>query len=398
MGQAWRVDFSAGGLIPNSKNLPTGTVHPPTIAQVFGLQKPHPISGNATVIVIDRFTSVPITSTAEAPYKTGRKVTLDVRHGALVTQHLQAMLASDGFKLRSAGGQSLKFTRDTDGRTVTVLALDFGSSIQSRQTTNLARQFNAMIHEVQDPVVIVNMSFVLIKCDVLQAIIQKHREEAGRRYTLDTYLDDLEVGKSPAERKAATTAKAIFQVDPKVNPLLKAIARAKLDLAKAQPKRTFVAVAASGNFDDEVEPLWPGAAESVISVGATNWLKRSPGLPLLRSRPGTGEPEIPAEHPWSSPGDATAVGEWYTLDTAQLSGQCASQAGNPQAVDPWCAVPANQLLAWPNFAYRGTSFSAPSLSALLASRLASGQAPSDLTRCLPDAKNLANQAVNTRCF
>ena len=60
---------------------------------------------------------------------------------------------------------------------------------------------------------------------------------------------------------------------------------------------------------------------------------------------------------------------------------------------PWCVASPSALTEWPNLAYRGTSFSAPSLTALLASRLTSTS-----VSCLPKANTLDNRPVDTSCF
>lgn len=394
MGQAWRTGFSTGGLIPDRNHLPSSTpAVVPTLANVFGLGRLElPPSGKVTVIIVDFFKTVDIRSAVDAPKDQAspgdRQVSLGFNHGALVLHHLTAMLQSDGFgKPTVLDDNSLKLTRG--GRTVTVIPLDF-SRYPMTDSRPISDELEQHLSKITDPLVLINMSFVMIRCDALRAIEARHHEGAAPegktsvrpvRYTLSSYLND-NAGKSAFARRAL--AEKIFSFSPSksgvlpTSDLLKTIASATATLnhGSGGERRRLVSIAASGNYGDPldgVDALWPGAEQSVISVGATTWK-------------GSGKPFGTAA--WANRGDTHAVGEWYTQNTGDLTALCTT------APTLCVASPDRLRQDWPRLAYRGTSFSAPSVTALLASRLTL-ETPSG---CLPDAAKMGNVDLDPTCF
>lgn len=341
LGQAWRVDFSTGGLIPRATYLPPDTVKPPILKDVF---KGLPISTtstmpNATIVVVDNFSPITVRSRRDAPVSTGQIVDLEVRHGALVRQHIVSLLESDGFKNVPAGSERWK----RSNRTITVRTLDY--SAFKGESAKMTEKINATLENIKDPVVLLNMSFVLIRCEALQTIQERNQRSLEQRYTTQSYLTEV------ANQRKISSDRAFrwtFEV-PADNPLLKKLAEWQRTFSKRN--RTFLAVASSGNHGARVPSglLMPASLPTVIGVGATNWQGGPPGLR--------------GEGNWSSPGDTQAVGEWYTLPPNTLAAGCP-----PSSAGPLCVATATDLRDWPNLAYRGTSFSAPAITSLLAAR------------------------------
>lgn len=412
LGQAWRSDFSTGGLMPDAAQLPADTFKPPTMAAVFPGLSPIPETGQKTaVIVLDRFQTTPVQVNSDAPAPWSPRsvqLSLDVRHGALVVQHLRAMLESDGFgpptmQPGPAGDIGrLIFTRGS--QSVTVAPLDI--TTVDGLTRPTAERFGALVKSLEQAghsTILVNLSFVLMSCRALRDIEARKAQlraqtalqpvallaqpPAARppaRYTLESYLKEAAGGQKSAEDLRAEVfgtgdlypngvGRSVPDIDASVtNPLLRALLLAQNSFT--QPGRQFVMVGAAGNYG-QIPYLMPGALTSLVSVGATTWDSQAPGLS--------------GEKGWSNYGDVSAVGEWFTLPQETLTGLCTGQPS-----DPWCVASPTALKDWPKFAYRGTSFSAPSVTALLASRLLPSHGP----ECLPTARGLQNGPVNISCF
>lgn len=398
LGQAWRVDFSTGGVIPNWRRAPVlaNTVYEPRLAKnpqgpgIFPkLGAPKMPASRTTIVVVDSFEPVEVRVTATAPDKPVPQrppLALKLRHGGLVVTHLKKLLLNDGFRPAGQSRDQLTFARDTQTVTIRWVSIDQAGTVPD-STQAIADRLLTILNEPDARAgnVIVHMSLALVPCPVLDSykhgVEQKAQLPSPERYPFSAFVEDV-VKLNPGLGRQGVL-RAMLQDAPTGEPLLVALddARRKVNDQNLRngTSHQFIAVASSGNFGLEISTL-PGARSGVISVGATSWTGGAPGLPGIQG-------EKP-ERNWSDQGNVSAVGEWFTLSTQALSEGCSP------SMRFWCVAPATDLKNWPNFAYRGTSFSAPSVTALLASRLPSVGA----AQCLPPSTVLSRRAVDTRCF
>lgn len=344
-GQAWHTDLTGGGISLDAQTL---DARPPTFDALYGFP-PTWLDGRAAdheVLVIDHFAPAPMA------LLTGQGVqTLPLNHGALVEAHLRALLESAGFTLLSR--QPLRYGRA--GRTVTLSRLDLATQVYRTKGLTagpvpsvvlaqaMTRQLQPTGKSVVPTDLVVNMSFAMIPCQAMTVFRDIRQTWAAaappRRYTLNTFLQDVAresgVGITDVQRELTTVSET--------EPLKRTVA----DLAAQRRERgaSFVAVSSSGNFGLKYATA-PGAFPDVISAGLQSW-NRQPATDL--------DGQV-----WPDAADVTVAGEWFTLPADQLARFC--RDGGTCVTDDVLQAPQRYAA----FAYRGTSFAAPTLSLFLA--------------------------------
>ena len=352
LGQAWRVDFSTGGLLPNEKNLSyqASVVGDPTMRRVFPTQTSGPEpegQRTVTIIVVDNFNLVPLKVKRDAPQSQGPVLAVRVKHGELVVSHLSAMLESD--RLQNIG--NLNFRRGP--RTVIIKKLQV---LPDSASTTARKQFTGQfVKEIQSALanpngdVVVNMSLAILPCPVLTGYKEAaaSADKQNSRLTFTDYLDRIRLLNPGLNGTTPELLELVLHRIPTDDPIVAGLIQArKLADSKKDQKLTYIA--SSGNFGLPISTM-PGGMTlpDVISVGATSWAGRPPGL--------TASPngQVKAEPNWSDAADFNSVGEWFRLSSKGLSQVCDSSCSSTE---------------WPQPVYRGTSFAAPSVAALMASR------------------------------
>lgn len=379
LGQAWRVDFSTGGVVPDAGRLrkEKQTVLEPRLMTdgsdrgIFSmLTLPKSLSTRTTIIVVDNFKPTEVKVSRNAP-QPGQVLRVKLQHGGLVVRHIWKLLEQDGFKA-DPRADIVTFRRGAQVVQLRPVEIESSGS-EPLETTAIAQRVSALVRASDNEHVIVQMSLALLPCKVLREYMDlaKTRSTSTERYTFSAFIAEV-VRRGTLGR--AEVLEQLLHRPPTDEPLIVALNDARTLVQKKG--FTFMAVASSGNYGLETSTL-PAVLGNVIGVGATTWQGGPPGLP---SRGAADKPE----GNWSDRGDVHAVGEWFTLPPKDLSDGCATKRF-------WCVVSATDLKQWPQFAYRGTSFSAPSVTALLASRLQS-------STCVPLAHGLADKDVDTTCF
>lgn len=348
-GQAWDPGrTTAGAILDADKYVATKNVYPPTVNNLFpDIPMKNAVAKGArevTVIVVDHFEPETIKFLDE---KTKVEQDIPLRHGELVIAHLRSILSSAGFDRVTVRPNSLSISNGR--RTINILKVQLQAGPYRVITSAMAQR---MLNDTKVGALdyaVINMSFALMPCGLL-ADYRAWREQEERRdpEKLPRFVDYLvELGKrnnyTPAQLQ-----KAISEV-PADDPFMLWLHQ-MLDLA-ARSKRTLLAVASSGNFELPFETA-PANDPRVIGVGGISWeaLRRS-------------DPNTPNKLAWSDVGDVYSVGEWYTLPLGTLQNYC-----SPQAT---CIVTDALTNKYANFGYKGTSFSAPSITAYFALRMGS---------------------------
>lgn len=342
-GQAWHVDLTGGGISLSHQGL---DVHAPTFEAVYGFS-PRQLGmaqAEGEIQVIDHFVPTPVRIlTAHGPE------TLMLSHGALVEAHLRALLESAGFELRSTS--PLMYGRED--HTMTLSRLDLAEIYKTKSLGHTAIPATALAEALAQQLandgkslkpkdLVMNMSFSMIPCRAMNIYRQTREAWAGatppRRYTFNAFLNDV----ASANHLSASDVQRRLTRVPQNDPLRRTLA----DYATTTRSRgaRFVAVASSGNFGLPY-PTAPAAFADVVSAGMHSWQGK-----VVKDTNGA---------VWPDAADANVAGEWFTLSATQLSRFCA-QGGT-------CITPdVMQSERYTEFAYRGTSFAAPSLSLFIA--------------------------------
>lgn len=345
-GQAWHTDLTGGGI-----SLAAGTLdaRPPTFETLYGF----PATGldnratDSEIRMIDHF--------APAPLKVGGE-TLMLNHGALVEAHLRALLESAGFALRSP--QPLRYGRGN--RVVTLTRLDLSTQVYRTKGLNpgpplstalpsaaLAQALQQQLAENSKSLkprdLVLNMSFAMIPCQAMNVYRETRDGWASatppRRYNLNTFLEDVARVSALSLGDVKRELTAVADTEP-LGRTIRAFAAQNRERGAG-----FVAVASSGNFGLEYATA-PGAFPEVISAGLLGW---------------DGQPAADDDgRVWPDAADVNVRGEWFTLSGEQLGRFC-QQGGTCVTADVL-----NRPERYAAFAYRGTSFAAPTLSLFLA--------------------------------
>jgi hypothetical protein len=352
-GQAWRQGLSAGGVTQR----PVKSIDPAARGQLLAGGLLPTAEQTVTVLIVDHFGPVPITI-----IEGGVTTQYQLSHGNLVTEHLRAVLTGAGFVQRDRDlfqkgkGRIQVVTVETDGLRTDQVASKLKLAMEGKD------------------LMVVNMSLALLPCEI-DADYQagKKRLESERRelYTLNHYLTDL-YANNPQYRDL----KLVDFERQLLNPP---------DLNPQEPLRAFVTglhsifphavmVASSGNYGLLFSTM-PAAWDEVVSVGASDPQGRRAITSRLPAAPPN--PAIPAVA-WPDRGDVMEVGQWLQLAPDTLRASCkASQAH--------CALQGLPLTSpiFDRFRYRGTSFSAPTVSAYVAMAMLM-----DEPRCVPPRASL----------
>ncbi|WP_425145929.1 hypothetical protein [Deinococcus sp.] len=349
-GQAWHTDLTGGGISLGAQTPDTQSpdARLPTFESLYGF----PASwldvraSDNELMIVDHFASAPLKIRVA-----GEEQTLMLNHGALVEAHLRSILESAGFTLLSR--QPLRYGRGS--RTLTLTRLDLGTQVYHTKGLNpgpissaaLALALQASLGGNGKSLVprdlVVNMSFAMIPCQAMN-IFQDLRQTwaaatPARRYNLNTFLQNVSV----ASNLSLTEVQHELTTVSETEPLKREVAA--LSAERRDRGASFVAVASSGNFGLGYATA-PGAFPEVISAGLYGWDRR----------PATDSDG----RVWPDAADANVAGEWFTLSSAQLQRFC--REGDTCVFEDVLTAPQR----YDTFAYRGTSFAAPTLSLFLA--------------------------------
>jgi len=344
-GQAWHTDLTGGGISLESGSL---NARPATFDALYGFPAARldARAADAELMVVDHFAPAPL------KIRTARgEETLALNHGALVEAHVRGILESAGFTLLSR--QPLRYGRG--GRTLTITRLDLGTQVYHTKGLDAGAVLSAALaaalqerlgtdgKSVVPADLTVNMSFAMIPCQAINAYHDTRQTWAdstpARRYNLDTFLQDV----ARASNLSLTDVQHELTTVSDTEPLRQTLAA--LSAERRGRGASFVAVASSGNFGLGYATA-PGAFPDVISAGLYGWDRR----------PATDQDG----RVWPDAADVNVAGEWFTLSAAQLQRFC--REGGSCVFGDVLTDPQRYAA----FAYRGTSFAAPTLSLFLA--------------------------------
>lgn len=330
-GQAWRANISTGGvtLLAAQKT----TIMPWVRGQQLGLGTIRPLTRRVNILVIDKFESTGF------PLKEGGPLLkLSLNHGNLVIAHLNGVL-------KTVNGGSFKvFHIDIDR----ARAVSGNEQVTTKAfLTYLKREMQSSLKEIntKSPLVI-NMSIAILPCE-LQKRYADFRDAAAvlkppKRLRFRQFLDEvarLNHHQGDTESYIESIIVPISFQDPLQDWLN------EQKLAWEEKKVPFVAVASSGNYGLPFQTM-PAAWPQVLGVAASSVTASG------------------VKTDWSDAGDVLEIGEWYTFGTAIpqssfkniLSAIEVSASGSTTTHGVQSNV----------FAYLGTSFAAPTVTAALA--------------------------------
>lgn len=329
-GQAWRVNVSAGGvsLEANQKN----TLTPQTRgkSQALGLDTVIDSQHTVNVLVIDKFSKT--TFPLQGP--DGSTLEISLSHGKLVEAHLREVLSSTSNKIN---------IKELD---IDALPKSFENT-QSTTSDLVNYLYNRVMKEIssRDPLII-NMSIAILPCQLQKHyfLLEKRAKEMRppKRLPFKLFLLAL-AEKNGRSGDANTYIRSIISPAISNDPLEKWIKQQQAKWNGAH--QPFVPVASSGNYALPFQTM-PAAWPTVLGVASTT-LTTSGSFMLS---------------PWSDVGDVREVGQWYTLGTALPKSLFDTIVSAKRLDSPTSSVSINQT----NFAYLGTSFAAPTVTASLA--------------------------------
>ncbi|WP_424951200.1 hypothetical protein [Deinococcus sp.] len=353
-GQSWTPGLTAGGITLKAGGLTGQTLTPQERATQLKIDRPV-LPGQVTLLVIDDFQPVPVRLDEDG--LGGRPpVNYQLRHGELVLAHIRSVLQGGGF----AVGPDKAVRQD---RTILFQKLDIGTLIGEAalksqggvSTVQIARALSNLRTYATTSgggALVVNMSFALIPCN-LQSVYLQYRDAAlaknpPLRLTFGLFLKEVADANLPATPSPTAAQEQAYLVGlfthlPATDPLL-------TTLRGLLTGRAALAVASSGNYAQSFETMpaaWPPGpltGPPVLGVGATD----SHGGPLA----------------WPDTSDLLEVGEWFHFTSLPSAVGC--------FVGPGCifaAAPPGIQPGPASFAYKGTSFSSPTVAAALASRI-----------------------------
>lgn len=374
-GQAWHVDLSTGGLTNLASSFLTKQVvdAPTRIKQLLpnSVVYSSDSSPEITVLVIDDFQLSEI-RLDEDGVGSAPMLALKVRHGALVLAHLEMALRGAGFTKAPSNPNNFMrdgdtFTKDGGGRTIRVKPFDYGILRKNYNGGPKVVTANALTDALRtkfDPnsgvsPIIINMSFSLIPCNIMQRYIELKAEadkfkDPPLRLKFNDFL--LEIEKLSTNMKLwknGESLKSILTATGEGNPFLKWS-------TKQKDSHNALLVASSGNYHFLFETM-PAAWAGVLGVGAVSVA-------------------VPDDVDWSDASDVSEVGQWFVWPKSLLGEFCLV------GTTVQCVAPTGSPLSAGQFAYRGTSFSAPTVSATLAVAYGRSTCPLFLSHSWPFAK------------
>lgn len=328
-GQAWRVNISAGGvtLLAGGKPKVTPYDRGTALGLGQGLASPQQVS----VLVIDKFqrTTFPLQET------TGLLLQLSLNHGALVVAHLKEILraaSNNKVHVETLPIDQLPSTEEY-GQVTTTALLDKLKVVLGKPEMNADRPL------------VINMSIAILPCRLQSRYFEladaAEHLNPPRRLPFRQFLD--EIGTLNGHPNDEGYIRSIIAPSGFQDPLSKWLMEQRQVWAKQG--HPFLVVAASGNYALTFQTMpaaWPG----VVGVAASSVLK----------------PAIKTD--WSDVGDVLDIGEWYTFGNAILNP--AFQNIVTATGTNGSGTPRPFLVKQNDFAYRGTSFAAPTVTAALA--------------------------------
>lgn len=372
-GQSWEHRPSSGGV--SEANWPT--VDPRNRGKALGGSiKPAPAS-TVQVLIVDHFAPVQITRN-----ETGTPKTYTLSHGNLVLNHLRAVLAGAGF---SMGPDDNTFSKAS--ATISIVPVEVGEPVAYREL-RLRVEALSGFKSVRSPVfptsivvdriqsalrktlrsrntnVVVNMSLAMIPCELQQNYERSaiRFAQVNRLYTFAAYMHDLYT-QNPGNASEVEFEQGVLN-PPNLNPN-EPLRKFVTDLHGNYPNA--VVVAASGNYGLPISTM-PAAWKEVVSVGGATVDGRQAQLD-------------PTDAPWPDRGDVMEVGQWLQLQPADMQVGCTPKAPANCALQGVKGTDLNSLLT--NFKYRGTSFSAPTVTAYVAMAMLTDQ-----PNCVPSSNGL----------
>jgi Subtilase family len=374
-GQAWHVDLSAGGITNRALSLPAREiVDAPTRLNQLMLNKVTYLPkdpAKITILVIDDFQLSKIRLDED---KTGPEtiVSFELRHGALVVSHLEMILYGAGFTKVLSRPERFMIEGDTfiskdRKRSIHIMPFDYGKLRKNYnggpKVVTVEDLNKTLVREIGSSLngspTIINMSFSLIPCNIMQRYIELKNiadteKDLALTYPFRDYL--LEIEKLSTDLslwKNGESLKSILTTISKENLFFKWIDGRKIS-------HDTLLVASSGNYKLPFETMpasWPG----VIGVGAISVA-------------------TPNKADWSDASDVFEVGEWLLWPKLLPSYLCLTGTAARCVASPGSPISVGQ------FAYRGTSFSAPTVSATLAVMYGTTTCPLSLSHSWPLAK------------
>ena len=362
-GQAWHVDLSAGGITfqADKPKIKVDVIDIANRVSILRLSQSTiaPQLGNlVTLLIIDDFVPLDITLD-EDNSQLGSPLTWKVSHGAMVVNHVETALQASQFtKIRGSGGTFFDkgdlFKSANGSRLVKTVTFDYGGLRENQGVYKDLVLLSKMISSLKIKIdkynieryLVVNMSFSIIPCGILERyklLKDKASINFGLKYPFDQYLkavDDLSSKKitgwtSHSLRDILTTVHSSNGLE---------------DWLKAQQsQRTTVAIASSGNYGLPYETM-PAALPNVVGVGSSN--STDPSSRKIK---------------WSDDGDVIETGQWFKLTMGTNRNFCESSSVE-NCISP---IQGANNSNWDKFAYRGTSFSAPTVAVAFATRIGS---------------------------
>ncbi len=362
-GQAWDAGLSSGGITLKVGSKAGQTITPQERAAQLNIKRPDApgtvTQGKETVtlLVIDNFQPVAV-KLDEDGFAPGSQppVEYQLRHGELVLAHIRSVLQGGGFRVGLK--QATRADRTIVFRRLDIAPLLTGAPLKRQggvSTLQISRALAGLDKERKigsgGPLV-VNMSFALIPCN-LQSVYLQFRDAALEekpplRLTFRDFLKavadaNLPATPSPTPADEQAYLRGLFTHLPANDPLLTTL-RGLLE------RRAALAVASSGNYAQSFETMpaaWPPSPQAsppVLGVGATDSAEQA--------------------LTWPDVSDVLEVGQWFRFASLPANLGC--------FVGPGCifaAAPAGTQPGAATFAYKGTSFSSPTVAAALASRM-----------------------------
>lgn len=332
-GQAWRVNVSAGGVTLFAAK--QTTITPRDRGIDLGLGSIRAPTRDVNVLVIDKFGP---TKFQLKENESGPLLELNLKHGNLVSAHL-----SEVIKAANKPNTRIKIsTVDIDR----ILPGPRETQVTTLQLVSFLQQEMKNLEIDEGRPLIINMSIAILPCALQQRYIEL-RDEASKmkppmRLPFKLFLDEV-VKLNKHETDAEKYIKSIIAPTSLRDPLQKWLEEEQSTWNKNL--MPFVVVASSGNYGLKFQTL-PAAWPAVLGVAAS-----TVKLAVTKTE-------------WSDAGDVVEVGEWYTLGGANsiASFRNILTAISVQDPGPSLVYPVDPR----SFAYRGTSFSAPTVTAALA--------------------------------
>ena len=358
-GQSWSQNVSAGGITELNVG---NSIDPRSRGQALTAWLHLKTPGEVWVLVVDHFLPVQI------QLKEGGAVkpkTYSLSHGNLVLDHLRAVLVGAGFVAQSG---ALTYTYPKSGSRVHLLTVEVGGFDTSQVVASIRDTFRTSEIK-QNSKVVVNISLAMIPCEIQENYDYNKTafSKYQRLYRFNDYLHDLYLvnPQNPSVTETQFISSILNPTTVSTNELLHQFVNV---LHRSYPKA--VVVASSGNYGLPISTLpaaWPG----VVSVGASD---------------AQGGPAVIDGQTWPDMGDVTEVGQWFHLRTEDSQVGChrGSPAGCVLTKAPVTPGPMGTIQDTSSLSYRGTSFSAPTVTAYIAMAML---APAP--KCVPPANTFS---------